>query len=113
MFEPDEPDPVHTSDSVNVYGVEPDEPDPVQPVQTLVNQTPEPDDLLRCDNKEKGKAVAKHAKSCPKCFGSGLDAVGKNLATMGGLSEPVVHTEGIKKWDDESKTWVDALDVRY
>ena len=108
MFEPDEPDPVHTSDSVNVYGVEPDEPDPVQPVQTLVNQTPEPDDLLRCDNKEKGKAVAKHAKSCPKCFGSGLDSVGKNCDWR--PAEPVVHTEGIKKWDDESSTWVDALE---
>ena len=22
--------------------------------------------------------------------------------------EPVVHTSGIKKWDDESKTWVDT-----
>ena len=49
--------------------------------------------------------MAKHAKSCPKCFGSGLDAVGKPCDYV----EPVVHTEGIKKWDDESKTWVDAL----
>ena len=48
---------------------------------------------------------AKHEKSCPKCFGTGLDAVGKPCDYV----EPVVHTEGIKKWDDESKTWVDAM----
>ena len=45
MFEPVEPVLVHATGSVNVYGVEPDEPVLVQPVQTLVNQTPEPDDL--------------------------------------------------------------------
>ena len=45
MFEPVEPVLVHATGSVNVYGVEPDEPVLVQPVQTLVNQTTEPDDL--------------------------------------------------------------------
>jgi hypothetical protein len=24
--------------------------------------------------------------------------------------EPVVHTEGIKKWDDATSTWVDAME---
>ena len=45
MFEPVEPVLVHATGSVNVYGVEPVEPVLVHPVQTLVNQTPEPDDL--------------------------------------------------------------------
>ena len=53
------------------------------------------------------QAVVKHEKSCPKCFGNGLDAFGKPCNYVRPV-EPVVHTEGIKKWDDESKTWVDA-----
>ena len=53
----------------------------------------------------KGKA---HEKSCPKCFGTGLDAVGKPCDYVEPVV-PAVHTEGVKKWDDESKTWVDAM----
>ena len=98
MFEPVEPVLVHATGSVNVYGVEPDEPVLVQPVQTLVNQTTEPDDLNQTPEPDglhgdlplastentppplpTGGAgePAKHEKSCPKCFGTGLDAVGK------------------------------------
>ena len=50
-----------------------------------------------------------HEKSCPKCFGTGTDCVG-NPCNYVRPVEPVVHTEGIKKWSDESKTWVDALE---
>ena len=53
------------------------------------------------------EAVVKHEKSCPKCFGTGKDCVGKPCNYVQPV-EPVVHTSGIKKWDDESKTWVDT-----
>ena len=51
--------------------------------------------------------MVKHEKSCPKCFGKGLDAFGKPCNYVRPV-EPVVHTEGIKKWDDATLTWVDA-----
>ena len=54
------------------------------------------------------EAVVKHEKSCPKCFGKGLDAFGKPCNYVRPV-EPVVHTAGIKKWDDATKAWVDAM----
>ena len=61
------------------------------------------------DNKAKAEPVAvNHEKSCPKCFGKGLDAFG-NPCNYVRPVEPVVHTSGIKRWADESKTWVDTL----
>ena len=50
----------------------------------------------------------KHEKSCPKCFGTGKDCVGKPCNYVQPV-EPVVHTSGIKKWDDATSTWVDAM----
>ena len=105
MFEPVEPVLVHATGSVNVYGVEPDEPVLVQPVQTLVNQTPEPDDLNRSrepddllvddrplagtentppapppggagEPAKDHKAMAKHV-GCLRCGGTGFDGQGK------------------------------------
>ena len=52
--------------------------------------------------------MVKHEKSCPKCFGKGLDAFGKPCDYVRPV-EPVVHTSGIKKWDDATKAWVDTL----
>ena len=61
------------------------------------------------DNKAKVEPVAvNHEKSCPKCFGKGLDAFG-NPCNYVRPVEPVVHTSGIKKWDDATSTWVDTL----
>ena len=54
------------------------------------------------------QAVVKHEKSCPKCFGSGLDAFGKPCNYVRPV-EPVVHTSGIKKWDATTSTWVDTV----
>ena len=54
------------------------------------------------------QAVVKDEKSCPKCFGKGLDAFGKPCDYVRPV-EPVVHTSGIKKWDDATKAWVDTL----
>ena len=100
MFEPVEPVLVHATGSVNVYGVEPVEPVLVQPVQTLVNQTPEPDDLNQTPDTEK------HETSCPGgCCGSGKDCMGKPC----NRGRPVTHTSGVKKWDDATSTWVDTL----
>ena len=60
------------------------------------------------DNKAKVEPVAvNHEKSCPKCFGKGLDAFGKPCNYVRPV-EPVVHTSGIKRWDDATATWVDA-----
>ena len=50
----------------------------------------------------------KHEKSCPKCFGKGLDAFGKPCNYVRPV-EPEVHSFGIKKWDDATSTWVDTL----
>ena len=51
----------------------------------------------------------KHEKSCPKCFGTGKDCVGKPCNYVRPV-EPVVHTSGIKRWDDAtSSTWVDTI----
>ena len=52
--------------------------------------------------------MVKHEKSCPKCFGNGLDAFGKPCNYVRPV-EPVVHTSGIKKWDDATSTWVDTI----
>ena len=52
-------------------------------------------------------APVKDHEGCPKCFGTGKDCVGKPCDYVRPV-EPVVHTSGIKKWDDESKTWVDT-----
>ena len=54
------------------------------------------------------QAVVKHEKSCPKCFGNGLDAFGKPCNYVRPV-EPVVHTSGIKKWDATTSTWVDTV----
>ena len=51
---------------------------------------------------------AKHEKSCPKCFGTGIDAFGKPCNYVRPV-EPVVHTSGIKRWDDATSTWVDTV----
>ena len=75
-------------------------------IGTRFGETPKT--LNLSDNKAKVGDVVTHEKSCPKCFGKGLDAFGKPC-DYGRPVEPVVHTEGIKKWDDESKTWVDAM----
>ena len=57
----------------------------------------------------KGDDVAKHEKNCPGgCLGTGEDLMGDPCNYVRPI-EPVVHTEGIKKWADESKTWVDAM----
>ena len=60
------------------------------------------------DNQAKGDAVVKHEKSCPKCFGKGLDAFGKPCNYVRPV-ESVTHTSGCKKWDDATKAWVDTL----
>ena len=61
------------------------------------------------DGKMKGmEKMVKHEESCPRCFGTGTDCVGKPCTYV---RPPVVQEEeaGIKRWDDESKTWVDAF----
>ena len=69
--------------------------------------TPPPSPQGGASEQEKGDDVVKHEKSCPKCFGKGLDAFGKPCNYVRPV-EPVVHTAGIKKWDDATKAWVDA-----
>ena len=56
----------------------------------------------------KGDTVVKHEKSCPKCFGDGQDYRGDPCDYVRPI-EPVEHTDGIKKWDDATSTWVDAM----
>ena len=91
MFEPVEPVLVHATGSVNVYGVEPDEPVLVQPVQTLVNQTPEPDDLNRSrepDDLHQTPDTAKHETSCPGgCLGTNIDAFGETCTGVSRLEK--------------------------
>ena len=64
--------------------------------------------LLGGDNEAKGGDAVKHEKSCPKCFGSGKDYMGDQCDYVRPI-EPVEHTDGIKKWDDATSTWVDAV----
>ena len=46
-----------------------------------------------------------HKRDCPKCFGTGKDCVGKPCNYVA----PVTHTSGIKRWDDATSTWVEAM----
>ena len=79
-------------------------PPPPTPPQGDVKGT-----LFCGDNKAKAEPVAvNHEKSCPKCFGKGLDAFG-NPCNYVRPVEPGVHTSGIKKWDDATSTWVDTI----
>ena len=101
-----------------------------------LNQTPEPDDLhgdLPLASTEntppplptggagepaKDEAMAKH-RGCLTCRGTGFDGQGKPCGQDWYLDPhgerqkrgvpPVEHTSGVKKWDDESKAWVDVM----
>ena len=54
------------------------------------------------------EAVVQHEKNCPKCFGSGRDCVGKPCDYVRRPVEPVVHTEGTKRYNEKTQTWFDA-----
>ena len=52
--------------------------------------------------------MVKHEKDCPGgCLGTAEDYLGDPCAWR--PVEPVEHTEGIKKWDDATAAWVDAV----
>ena len=78
---------------------------PPPPTGGSRNTTVRAGTLLGGDNEAKGDDVVKHETSCPKCFGKGLDAFGKPCDYV----KPVVHSSGIKRWDDATSTWVDAV----
>ena len=65
--------------------------------------------LFHGDGKMKGvEKMVKHEESCPRCFGTGTDCVGKPCTY---IRPPVVQEEeaGTKRWDAASKKWVDFM----
>ena len=80
----------------------------VPPRDEIPNTTVRAGTLLGGDNDAKGGDVVKHDRGCPKCFGKGIDAFGKPCDYVKPIGSGE-HTEGIKRWDDATATWVDAV----